>query len=227
MRRLLAPGNELCHPVSPSSRGFPAPNIFLITKLMLNAPDRGIRQALENILSVRAGLQRRIPPVFVAMSKGSFDGTRLAASAVFFPYPPRTPLPVLINRLLAGPRLPFQWSLAGLFLFFRDVSANFQFLELLKSFAAMVALVRNKFFNPGYVDLGFLFRMQPLLRDRPKSATANPASASVSCMVVVSPRSSRLQGDGHHRARIQIDRNVRPCEPSAYCRPSSSKTRAS
>ena len=50
-------------------------------------------------------------------------------------------------------------SLAWLFLL-RDVSANFLFLDLLKSFAAMVALVRNEFFNPLNVDFGFLFRMQ-------------------------------------------------------------------
>jgi len=37
MRRLLAPETSSAIRFA-SSRGFPAPNIFLITKLMLNAP---------------------------------------------------------------------------------------------------------------------------------------------------------------------------------------------
>src|SRR5580704_17282657 len=91
------------------------------------------------------------------MSKGSFH--ELASPPLqSLSIPAAHPLPVLINRLLLA-LLAFPVSLARLFLF-RDVSANFQFLDLLKSFAAMVALVRNKFFNPLDVDLGLLFRMQ-------------------------------------------------------------------
>jgi hypothetical protein len=91
------------------------------------------------------------------MSKGSFH--ELASPPQqSLSIPAAHPLPVLINRLLLA-LLAFPVSLAGLFLL-RDVSANFQLLDLLKSFAAMVALVRNQFFNSFYVDLGFLFRMQ-------------------------------------------------------------------
>src|SRR5258708_38470448 len=114
------------------------------------------QQTLENILSSVQGAASH-PAGFVAMSKGSFD--ELASPPQqFLSIPAAHPLTVLINRLLLAP-LAFPVSLAGLFLL-RAISANFEFLELLKSFAAMVALVRNKFFNPGYVDLGFLFRMQ-------------------------------------------------------------------
>ena len=114
------------------------------------------QQTLENILPSVQGAASH-PAGFVAMSEGSFH--ELAASPQqFLSIPASHPLTVLIDRLLLA-LLALPVSIAGLLLL-RNVSANFQFLELHKSLAAMVALVRNKFFNPGYVDLGFLFRMQ-------------------------------------------------------------------
>src|ERR1700688_1008659 len=114
------------------------------------------QQPLENILPSMQSASSH-PAGFVAMSKGPFH--ELASSSQqFLAILAASPLAVLIDRLLLA-LLAFPMSFAGLLLL-RDVSANFQFLELLKSFAAMVALVRNKFFNPFYVDLGFLFRMQ-------------------------------------------------------------------
>src|ERR1700686_1419325 len=114
------------------------------------------QQTLENILPSVQGAASH-PAGFVAMSESSFH--ELAASPQqFLAILASFPLSILINRLLFA-LLALPVSLAGLLLL-RNVSANFKFLDLLKSFAAMVALVRNKFFNSGYVDLGLLFRMQ-------------------------------------------------------------------
>jgi len=113
------------------------------------------QQPLENILPSMQGAASH-PAGFVAMSEGSFH--ELASSPQqLLSILAAHPLTVLINGLLLA-LLALPVSLAGLFLL-RDVSANFQFLDSLKSFAAMVALICNKFFNPVYVDLGFLFSM--------------------------------------------------------------------
>jgi hypothetical protein len=45
-------------------------------------------------------------------------------------------------------------------LLFRNVGANFQFFDLFKHRAAMIALVRDQFFDPVHVDLRLRFRMQ-------------------------------------------------------------------
>ena len=92
------------------------------------------QQTLENVLSSMKGAASH-PTGFVAMSKGSFD--ELASSPQqFLAILAAHPLTVLINRLLLA-LLALPLPLAGLLLL-RDVSANFQFLDLLKSFAAIL-----------------------------------------------------------------------------------------